>query len=348
MAALPDRIVAWAERLPPRVRPVVLLAVRTVKDSIDDRIPGLAAEVAFYTILSLPPLLLTIVATLGVLGEDIQRAAITQIEQVTRNVLTPDAAAEFTALLERVFERSAVGLVSLGSVLTLFTASRAMRVLTVAISIAYDLEDRRPGWMQFLYGLGLTLGTAVVAAVVVPLLVAGPRLGERIAAWFGLRELFATVWSIAYWPVAGLVAVLLLALLYHVAAPWWTPYRRDVPGAVLAAVGILLGSLGLRVYAQRSVASDALFGPLAAPLVLLLWLYVVALAVLVGAELNAEVERMWPTGAGGGEASTPHTSGAAAAPSRAAAPSGTVPARAPSGDRAGKDSDPPSVTDRGR
>jgi membrane protein len=133
--------------------------------------------------------------------------------------------------------------------------------------------------------------------VAIPLLVAGPGFGEQLSAQvIAGGSVVDDVWRVGYWPVAAVIATGLIASLYHVAAPWSTPWRRDLPGAVLAMLLWLAGSAALRVYTTGSAFSDPVFTPLAGPLVLLLWLYVSAFAVLLGAEFNAEIEKMWPTG----------------------------------------------------
>ena len=286
------------ERTPGPVKPAVELVVRTATDTFDDRVPGLSAEMAFYLILSLPPLLLTVFAASGwivrAFGYDLGRVT-TQLADVTGTFLTSDAAQTVNDVVQSALGQSKGFLFSLGFLVTLFSASRALRVTTVAITIAYDLEETRPGWKQAVYGIVLTASGIVTTIVLVPVIVAGPRLGHLIAGWVGLDTLFGQVWSVAYWPAAVLLATFLLAVLYHVAAPWHTPIRRDLPGAALAMAIGLAGSTGLRFYVSRTILSDEVFSGLVAPLVLLLWLYVMSLAVLIGAEFNAEIERMWPT-----------------------------------------------------
>lgn len=288
-------------RTPVPLRPAVELIVRTVVDAFRDRVPGLAAEMAFYLILSLPPLLITVFAGVALAGTivdaNILDNAQGQVLTVTSQFLTPDAAEDVNTILGNVRREAQAGigvLLSFGFLLTVFSASRALRVTSIAITIAYDLEETRPGWQQFLYGIGLTLGAVVAGIVVVPFFVGGPGLGQALVNRFGAPQQLADAWRLAYWPGATLTLTLLLAALYHVAAPWYTPWRRDLPGAVVAMVIGLLGSYGLRLYTSRAIGGG-LFGPLAAPLVLLLWLYVMSFAVLLGAEFNAEIERMWPT-----------------------------------------------------
>jgi membrane protein len=289
------------DRTPSRVRPGVELVLRTAEDTIHDRVPGLAAEVAFFLLLSLPPLLLLGLGAVGYIGEfdpGFAQEAEQRLLELARTVLTDDTVALLEPVVADLLREGRADIASLGVVLVLYSASRALRVIVVALTIAYDLEQTRPSWMQRIYGLVLTVGGVVLGLVVVPLLVVGPDAPElvgAIGAQLRAGSVVDTVWAIGYWPTAAAVATLLVASLYHFAAPWDTPWRRDLPGAVLAMVVWMAGSAGLRIYVSQSIIGDPVFGPLAGPLVLLLWLYVSAFAVLLGAEFNAEIEKMWPT-----------------------------------------------------
>jgi uncharacterized BrkB/YihY/UPF0761 family membrane protein len=106
---------------------------------------------------------------------------------------------------------------------------------------------------------------------------------------------FAVAWRVLYWPFIAGICVLLLTTVYHYAVPWRTPFRRDLPGALLALLLWIVASVGVRHYVGWTLTSESVYGSLAAPIVVLLWLYITALAVLMGAELNAEIEKMWPT-----------------------------------------------------
>jgi membrane protein len=280
---------------PDRVRPGVELVVRTIDDTINDRVPGLAAEVAFFTLLSLPPLLLTVVASLGFAPGSWTADFTAAVERVASSVLTQETIDEVVRpTLEALASDARGDLALLGFLLTVVSASRAVRVVLVAITIAYDLEQTRPGWQQRAYGLLFTLGAIVVVPVALPLLLAGPDLGDLLVRIVGVPSQVGSLWRSLYVPVLGLLLVAGLSAVYHVGAPWWTPWRRDLPGAVLAVVVWFAGSAALRVYSARAIAGREIYEPIAGPLVLLLWLYVTAFAVLLGAELNAEIERLWP------------------------------------------------------
>ena len=285
---------------PAPLRPAVELTIRTVDDSLNDRVPGLAAEIAFWSLLSLPPLLLTIVFGINEIGllfdQDWHAAMQRTIVDSASVVLSPTVIDETlrpyvqNTLLAPDTQRSLIGI---GLLVTIVSASRAFRVLTIAITIAYDLEATRPAWLQRVWGVVLTAGGIMISLVVGPLLIAGPDGGETASRLLGGVPGLADVWRVVYWPGAAALLTLLLTVLYHVAAPWRTPLRRDLPGAAVAMALWLLGTVALRVYVGQAI--DQSYGFIATPLVILLWMYVSGLAVLLGAELNAEIEKMWPT-----------------------------------------------------
>jgi membrane protein len=286
------------DHTPRGVRRPVELVLRTVRDVLDDRVPGLAAEVAFFMLLSLPPLLLLGLGTVGYIGQadpGFAGQAADQLLGLAGNVLTDDTIATLRPVVDRLLSEGRADIALLGVLLTLYSASRALRAVVIALTIAYDLEENRPRWKQRLVGLGLTLVGVALGMLAVPLLVLGPGLGRIIGEYLGMNPLVDQLWRIAYWPVAAVIVTVLVASLYHFAAPWSTPWRRDLPGAMLAMVMWLLGSAGLRVYVAGSSIDDAVFAPFTGPLVLLLWMYVSAFAVLLGAEFNAEIEKIWPT-----------------------------------------------------
>jgi membrane protein len=291
----PEAVIA---RAPGNARRVVELCVRTVLDTLHDRVPGLAAEIAFFLLLSLPPLLLLLLGSVGYIGAaapGFAEQAPDRLLGLAGTILTEDTIATARPVVEDLLAEGRADLASLGVLLTIYSASRALRAVVIALSIAYDLEDHRPRWKQRLWALGLTMIGLVVGVAALPLLVLGPGFGAVLGDHFGLNPVLDVAWRISYWPAAAVIATVLVASLYHFAAPWATPWRRDLPGAVLAMVVWLGGSAGLRYYVRGSAVSDEVLAPLAGPLVLLLWLYVSALAVLLGAELNAEIEKLWPS-----------------------------------------------------
>ena len=290
---LVQRAVGW---LPEPARGPARLLARTAVDSVDDRIVGLSAEVAFFAILSLPPLLLTVVAALGYLPGNQSSEFVAALIRAAGQIFTRATVTEVIApIITDLVESPRTDVLSIGFALAVLSASRAVRVMLTAVSIAYDLDGVRPGLRQRVVALLLTLALFVVVPVVVPLLLAGPDFGLALARSEFVPGVLADLWPLVYWAGVGGVGVLTVAVIHHVAAPWWTPFRRDLPGAVLAVVIWVVASAGLRYFTRTVFADGEIYGILAGPLALLVWLYVLAFGVLVGGELNAELERLYPS-----------------------------------------------------
>jgi membrane protein len=277
-----------------RIRAALWQIVRgTSLSTFRYRVTGLAAEAAFFTLLSLPPLVLGLIGTLGhfrsMLGDDtvtdirswvIGRAQTVLTQQSVDTVVKP--------LLDEVLRGGRVELVSLSFLVSLWAGSRALNVYVDTITIAYGLSGVRGVIRTRLRAFILYLGGLGVGLVIIPVLVAGPTLVLR---W--LPE-GARVLHVLYWPVLVLVSVVFLALLYHLSVPVRTAWLRGVPGGVVALAIWVLGSLILRLYLDGSASGVTVYGSLGAAIAVLAWLYVTALAVLIGAALNAEIDKLWP------------------------------------------------------
>lgn len=276
------------------------LVQRTVKDSIEDRVLGLSAEVAFFALFSLPPTLLALLGAAGYIGDALGPTVTARITdylvEASSTVLTENAVHTLVEpTLTALLSQGRVDIFSIGVLFAIWSASRAAHVWLDALRIAYDIDVKRPIWRRRAIALLFTVGGILLGAVILPVLVAGPRLGAALVEPLGMTSTFAAIWRVIYWPVTATAAVLVLATMYHFAIPWKTPFVRDLPGAILALVMWLIVSASLRTYASWTMASSSLYGSLAAPMVVLLWLYFTSLSMLVGAELNAEIEKMWPT-----------------------------------------------------
>ncbi len=288
------------------------LSVRTVVDSVEDRLPGLAAEMAFFVVLSLPPLLLAVLGSVGFVVGGLSEAQLTELQQeiiaFLSTFLSESTVDDVLATpVENLLREGRSDILSIGIVLTLWSASRATNVLLRTVTTAYDLEDRRPGWKRRLLAIGITVAGIVLAVVILPLLVIGPRLFASALSAAGLSADLVRFWGVIYWVGLLVVSVLALTWLYHVAPGWYTPWRRDLPGAIFAFIVWLAASWALRLYTAElaGFTTDDAFRGLAAPLVLLLWVYLSSIAVLLGAELNAEIERIWPSEEGPYDAPQP-------------------------------------------
>lgn len=258
----------------------------------DDRVSGLAAEVAFFGLLGLFPTLLVMAATLdsldAVVGQEVAARAEEQVLDFLRRVLTDEAGGTIDAVRD-LFTGSDTGFLTLGIVVSLLGASRAFKGLVHALDVAYDLDERR-SWLNLrLTALGLALGSAVVGSLILAMLVVGPLLGtgQDVADAIGAGQAFATFWDWVRWPTVVVLIVLWAATVFHLAPNHRTPWRSDVPGAVLTALLWALASLGFRAYLVFAAQTNEVLGALGGTLIMLIWLYLMSLGLLLGGEFNA-------------------------------------------------------------
>lgn len=274
---------------------VGMLARGTLDVCLRYRVTGLAAEAGFFALLSMPPLVLGLVASAGYLGQRLGPGAVDdlrdRLEEFARTFLTENAAQSIIgSTFDEVARDGRLDIVSIGFVLSLWSGSRALNVFIDTVSIMYGQGGRRGIVRTRALSFSMYVAALVLGTVLIPLVLVGPGL---ISAWVeGLIGDGAWLgwlgWT--YWLVVVLFSVVALATLYHVATPYRTSWRRDVPGACLALVIWLGASVVLRFVLAHSVDGTSIYGPLATPIVILIWLYALAIAVLIGAALNAAVE----------------------------------------------------------
>ncbi|MFG2914157.1 YihY/virulence factor BrkB family protein [Kitasatospora sp. NPDC048298] len=271
----------------------------TTNTCVEYRVTGLAAEAAFFTLLSIPPLLLGLAGTLGYLDQFLGAETIERLKHdivsASGTVLSDSSVNDVVVpLLNQVFDTARPDLVSIGFLLSLWSGSRALYIFIDTITVMYGLDGKRGIVKTRLMSLGLYFGALVIGSLVLPLLMAGPGLVENAVP--GVAGLVGAL----YWPVAIVLLIVSLTTLYHLAVPVSTPWREDIPGALVALVVLVFCSVGLRVYLVSSIEGrsgegPSVYGSLAAPVAVLLWIFVVALAVLIGAAMNAAIDRRWPT-----------------------------------------------------
>ncbi|MFD6952898.1 hypothetical protein A6A08_07920 [Nocardiopsis sp. TSRI0078] len=284
---------AWLRRHP-HLRSGMLLVLRTIRSFLSDRVIGLAAESAFFTLISLPALLLCLLGGLGpmtaVLGEEFVGEIRLWILDLAARVLTPDTVESVVEpLVDDFLGGVQGGLLSVTFLVSLWSGSRAMNVFIRSITISYGLDELR-GWIrQRLLAFVAYLGGLLFALLVLPVLVAGPNLlNSLLPSTVGRLNLF-------YWPTVALLATAAVTLLYALSVPVRTPLWRHLPGALLATLVLIAGSVALRTYLDASLGQVSIYGSLAAPIAILAWLYVMAIAVLLGSSFNSEIDAMWPT-----------------------------------------------------
>ncbi|MFG2721903.1 YihY/virulence factor BrkB family protein [Streptomyces sp. NPDC048416] len=271
-----------------------LLLKDTVNSCVEYRILGLAAEAAFFTLLSLPPLLLSVIALLGYVDGWTSTHTVASIEQNILNaagtVLSDRGVHEFAQpLLEDVTKGKRPDIVSIGFAIALWSGSRAVNVFIDTITVMYGLDGQRGIVKTRLLSLLLYIVALLIGAVVLPLAVVGPDRVVELVPWG------TDVISFLYWPTMILLSIAFLTTLFHVSVPVRSPWIEDVPGALVALAMWVLGSFLLRIYLTSTVEGPTIYGSLAAPIAVLLWIGISAFAVLVGAAVNAAIDRVWPS-----------------------------------------------------
>jgi membrane protein len=256
------------------------------------RVTGLAAEAAFFAILSLPPLIFGLAGSISYVVKRVDPSQITSFRsemiELANRVLTPDSVHKIVepTLNTVINQSSRFDVISVGFVLSLWSGSRALNVFVDTITIMYGLGGRRGIVRTRMLSFGLYVIGLLVGVVVLPLVLAGPRLVDYVLPQ---RMDFLNA---LYWPTVIVLSIAFLTTLYHLSVPVRSSWRYDVPGATLAFGMWVLGSYLLRVVLQSS--STSIYGPLAAPIAVLIWLFLTALAVLVGAAVNAAFDQVFP------------------------------------------------------
>jgi membrane protein len=289
--AVSDHVWAWWGR----VREVLWrLIVTTVSSCLRYRVTGLAAEAAFFAVVSVPPLIFALAGAIGYVTDRFSPDQVADVRsaiiELSERALTQGAVDRIIVpTINDVLEGGRFDVISLGFVLALWSGSRALNVFVDTITIMHGLGGSRGIVATRALSFLLYVLAMVTGVVSVPLVVAGPSLVGR---WLPPSLDFVMAF---YWPVVVLVCICFLATLYHVSVPVRTNWSFNLPGATFSLVVWIVGSYVLRAVLTATAAdSRSIYGPLSAPIAILIWLYLVAIAVLIGAAVNAAFDTVFP------------------------------------------------------
>ncbi len=261
----------------------------TFRETLKDDGQGLAAQLSFHFFLSLFAMLLALVAfaSLFPLGN--------LTDQLTRLLAPIAPAAVLTLITEQmvaISKRPDTGVMTVGLITALWSASAAMGAVVNALNRAHGVEETRPWWKVRLLSLFLTAGLALFVLLSTALILAGPQAADLLTRSFGLGAVFSWTWKIIQWPIAFALVATGIGLIYHFAPNTKERWDWLRPGALTATALWLLGSLGFRAYVVRFSSYEATYGTLGGVIVLMLWFYVTGLAIVIGVEMDAEIERI--------------------------------------------------------
>ena len=272
-------------------RDYVAILKRAVKKANADHITNLAAALAYYAFLAIPATLLIAAGLFGLLAGP---HAVTTMIAKLHGIVPAQASSLLEGSLTRLTgqQGTSITLIAVGGVLAIWTLSGAMQNVMWALNLAYDQDETRGFVRRRLAAGSMAVFMLMASALVLGLLVLGPHLSGWIGNAVGQKTLVELVWWIAQWPL--LIGGLLLAfgVVYHlgpnIAHPKW---RLITFGAVFAVLVWLLASGAFAFYASRFGSYNKAWGSLSAVVVMLTWLWISAVALLLGAEINAETER---------------------------------------------------------
>jgi len=262
---------------------------RTGKAFKADKLSVWAAALTYFGVLSIFPALLVVVSFIGLLGESATNTLIQNVEEVA-----PGPAQEiFTNAIKNLQgagKASGVAFV-IGIVAAVWSSSGYVAGFMDASNAIYDVEEGRGLTKALPVRVGLTVALMILAGVIAFAVAVSGGLAKQVGDVFGLGDSAVDAWAIAKWPVLLVLVSLLLAILYWGAPNVKVPFRLISPGSLLAVVGWVIASLLFAFYVSNFGSYNKTYGALAGPIVFLLWLWISNICVLLGAELNAELER---------------------------------------------------------
>lgn len=270
---------------------------RTVKEAMADNCFGMAAQLAYYFFLSLFPALLMVVAVTSAFPSDL-------LENILRwfGIFTPPDVLEVVrGQLHQIRQSGQTGLLTFGLLGALWSSSSAMTAIVDTLNRAYGVKEARPWWKVQALAIIMTIVMSVFMLVSFTLVVSGPELAETIASRVGWGPVFAWTWKIVQWPLVFWLISLAFRLLYYLAPDVEQLWPWIVAGSRFATALWLVISLAFRFYVIHFGQFNRMYGTIGAVIVVLVWFYLSGLVLLIGAELNAEIERASPYGKAEGE-----------------------------------------------
>jgi membrane protein len=265
------------------------LGRRLWHESLQDEVLGRAAQLSYYILLALFPMLLVLTALMGVFSVE---NYMPELMSYLRQVLPNDALSMVERFLKQVAEGSGTNILSLGGLGALWASSSGMTAIMDALNVVYGVKtDSRPFWRVRLTAIVLTIGLAGFVILSLTLVLYGPSIGAWIADFVGLGWAFIVAWNLLQWPVVVGIMLLVVGAIYYVCPDIQQDWRWVSPGSAFAVAMWLVVSLGFKLYVDNYGDYNKVYGSIAGVIVLMLWLYWSGMVLLVGGEVNAEIEK---------------------------------------------------------
>ena len=261
------------------------LALRAWRETNEDNVFGRAAELAYYFLLALFPMLIFLTSLVGFMPgaqeniiNAIGKAAPPQVMDLVRQ------------FMHDVIENRSGGLLSFGILGTIWAASNGVSSVMDTLNTAYDAKESRSFIKKRLVAIGLTIALSVLVVGGTVLIMFGDRFAEWLGGALGLGAAFTTAWKVFDY-ILGLALLFIgIELIYYFGPNVKQEWKWITPGAIFAVAGLIVSSLGFSFYLRYAPDYSATYGSLGAVIILLLWLYILGVVLLVGGEINSEME----------------------------------------------------------
>jgi membrane protein len=263
------------------------LARRTFREMIDDDVLDMSAQLAYYFFLALFPAALFLVAIISFVPVS---GLLEALNGSLARVMPSEAITLMNDQVWKIAHEQNGGLLTFGILGTIWSASAGMTAIITTLNQAYDVSEGRPWWKVRVTAVGLTIALAIFIVLSFALILVGPTAAEAIAQRAHLGAAFEWTWKILQWPIVFALVSFAMSMIYYFAPDARQRWTWITPGSVLATMLWLIISLGFKLYVAKFNSYDsATYGVLGGVIVLLLWFYASGIAVLAGAELNAEI-----------------------------------------------------------
>jgi membrane protein len=263
---------------------------RTLREFNGDHLTDLAAALTYYGVLAIFPMLVVIVSLLGLLGHSVTQSLINNLGSVA-----PGAAKQiFTSAIQNIQHNQGTAGVAFvaGLVAAMWSASGYIAAFMRASNVVWDVEEGRPFYKTVPIRLVVTFVTVVLLTLSAAAVVFTGSLAQKLGNLIGVGSSAVQVWDIAKWPVLALLVMLILAILYYAGPNVRQPgFRWVTPGGMVAVVLWILASAAFAFYVASFSSYNKTYGALASVVIFLVWLWITNIVILLGAELNAEIER---------------------------------------------------------
>jgi membrane protein len=277
---------------PPK-RSAFFVLKRTYREFGDDGGTDLAAALTYYSVLSIFPGLIALLSLVGLLGQTPEET-VAKIMDVLKPLITDTDTLQ--SIHDRLIDLATAGGAGIGLVIgvlgALWSASGYVGAFSRAMNTIYEVDEGRPWWRMRPMQVVVTVTTVVLSALALVILIVSGPVAESVGKTIGVGDDLVTVWNIAKWPALAVVVMVIVAILYY-ATPnvKFTKFRIISAGAFVAILAWLVASVGFAFYVANFGSYNKTYGSLAGVIVALLWIWITNVALLFGAELDAELER---------------------------------------------------------